>query len=575
MALEKEKLGEVLPKLKQIQQHQLFQDAIYQFWTLLQVSPANRLPRSELRRLLHRVYKLVVPRYNEATIDPHVSSVLAYYVGTAESLDLATFARVLFDIADAWTPNVDLFEYVAFLRAVHSRIVTVLVHKSDHTVASSEARVVLRFPDDEARVDLQLPGNEGQWQTCAAEEPEDEGWEYSYKELTAGKKSYQKLKRPKAPSKSPKASGGLSVEEDWQPVVPPEWVPTGMEIERRLADLESVVPFGYFGELFLLQLANKAEEKSGVSAMLTDDVIIKNAIKQGTKNDKAEVPIEILPKMPGLAHIHAVAEIGMITQLLVHHTIKGAKEHKVMLRIPFKANYAAVAREYGNVPQGLDLRRNSSLGLQRKLVLEQLKLTHEPEFVNINYTVERADVKRAIESNIYLKGDRNHLVLTSEDAPAAPTKAKAEDSTRDPTFLNDIDFNGFMQLLLAHKQLAIKKECKGAKRPDAKDLNAASVLAPSHKPSDNPLYRLQSSKPVLKDAWTSENAAIEYAKQEVPFDYLGVVLGDLDHQQAQRREICPWSRDREGFRPRLHRDRHVVAEAARQGRQLSAAHRFA
>ena len=430
---------------------------------------------------------------------------MAYYIGNSEHLAFDIFIKILFDIAHTWCPNVDCFEYVAFLQAVYKRIISVWIHK-DESVVECPVDLILKFPEVDGKIDQQLQGSEAEWQECGIDEPEDnDNWEYTFKETTSATNKYQKLKRPKVASKRPAQKGinaGFVIEEEWSPVIPKEEF-SSLKIEYKLAELDKVFPFGYFGELYIVQLANKQEDKESASALMTEELIIKNAVKHGKTNGKIKEQIE------GFKYPNANAEIGYITSLVLLHGIKAGKEHKISVSIPILENITKILRDYGDIVQGLDLHLKYSIGLQRKIILEQLKLNVNLEWVNINYSVERGDVKRAMESSISLRGNRDNLVLLAEEGEKEKSKY---DGSKDGDYLNDISFAQFMQILLSSKQIAIKSAMKNYKKEEGKK---EEIVKHEINNMSDTLYKLKTKKGIISDAWTSEQAVVEYAKQEV------------------------------------------------------------
>ena len=501
-----------MSRLKAIKGHQMFRDGVTKFWALLQVLPNNRVPRSEMRKLMHRFYKLLLPRYNESCVDQVISYTLAYYIGNAENLDFETFTRIVFDVVHIWTPNVDLLEYVSFLRTVYKRIVSAFVHPSDSTKAAEECkvRVTVRFPEDERKIAAQLKTECAEWALCGADEIEQEGWEYTFKADPKDPNNYQKLKRPKPQAK--KATQriiGIIAEEDWDCGEPIGDTMTSTRIEYRLADLEQVLPLGYIAELFLVELMNKKEDKAETNALLTEELLVKNCAKEGLANRAKVVSIEVKAGARAKAKIVAAAEVGDIAEQVLQHTVKGGKEHCLLVRVPCSA---VLTQEYAEAPQGIGLRVGCSLGLRRRLVLEQLKVDKELEWVNINYTLERREVKRAIDNKITLRADKDHLILDEEEAGAhsAGVKPKFDESTKEAPYLNDVEYTKFIQMVLGQKQNLIKRELRAAKHEEAKKSRPEAIPK-----MEDPLYKLKSFQDIRKDPHTSEHAVIDFAKKEV------------------------------------------------------------
>jgi len=518
---DKEKYGDLPNRLKAIREHQLFKDTINKFWSLLQISPLNRIQRSELRKLLHRIHKLLRPRYNESSIDQEISYTLAYYAGNNDSVDFELFTKILFDIAHIWCPNVILAEYIEFLHAVYRRIVTVIIHSPKEKPKECKAKITVKFPEEEKRVNSQLGEGEIQWTACKMDEIEQEDWEYTFKVDPKDPGKYDKLKRPKPQGKKPglKIQVGLVVEEIYETIFDAEFNDIS-RTEEKLAETDTILPLGYISELYLVQAANKVEEKkSEFNAMLTDEIIIKNCIKQGQKNDLKTIPISVVGPEKAKSLITCFAELGSIVEQAIFQQLLVSKEHAVLVKPGEKFDWNI---KDAKLSTDLDLKISYSLGLRRRLVLEQLKLDGKNlEWVNINYALEQHELQRMIESKISLKSDTSHLVLTDEEKGKQgdkQNKVKNEENLREAPYLNDIDYPKFLQIVLGNKQNAIKKELKNLLA--AKSAEEKKEIPQDSKPENkflDPLYKLTSNKEIQKDPYTSEFNIIEYAKQEVFF----------------------------------------------------------
>lgn len=546
--------GELATKLKSIKGHQMFRDAVLRFWALLQGLPSNRVPRSEMRRLLHRLYKLLLPRYNESYVDQVISYTLAYYLGNAESLDFEMFTRIIFDVTHIWTPNVDLLEYVSFLQAVFKRVVAVFVHLLDGKgVEECKPRVTVRFPEEERRVGGQLKSETAEWLPCGTDEIEQDGWEYTFKPDVQDPNKYQKLKRQKAQPKKAVQRGAATVaEEEWNTGEPAGDSITQMRLEYRLAETEQVLPLGYVAELFLVELANRKEEKTDASMMLTEELIVKNGVAKGLANQPKTLPVAVKVDSRTQAKVSAFVELGDITEQVLQHAVREGKEHSLGVFIPVLAGVNC-----GELPQGIDLKMACSLGLRRRLVLEQLKMGKELELVNVNYTLERREVKRAIENKLTLRSDKDNLVLTDEETGPRGAgdkgRARFDDPNKESPYLNDIEYTKFIQLVLGQKQNLIKRELRAAKHEEAKK-PAEAMRHDSGPKMDDPLYHLRSDREIRRDPFTSEHAVIDFAKKDVFYricDNPRIVAGDTGHRQAKVREVNAGEGDRKGAGPGL------------------------
>jgi hypothetical protein len=339
---------------------------------------------------------------------------------------------------------------------------------------------------------------------------------------------------------------------------------SNLTLDYKLSDIDSVIPFGYLGELFLVQMANSVDDKEGVNALLTEELVIKNAAKQGLTNNKVKAEIALKAKK----QIAAFSEVGDIATLVINHAIKGGKDHKVLLKIPPFANYGQVMKEYDDLPASISLKNEYSLGLQRRLLLEQVKTGEKTEWINLNYIYERKELKKAIEGQISLNPNKEHLLLRPEDvaisAAVANSKGKADEAQNG--FLNDIVLSALLQLLLSQKQSLIRKEYKNPKKEELKEELKGEMV--------DPLYKYHSSKPINKDSWTIDNAVIEYAKQEVCKIQLinMIVAGDPNYRQAAHGEDVHREGNREGLGPGLHRAWVPDSKDTGESRELPAAH---
>jgi hypothetical protein len=496
----KEKLGDLPVLLRDIREHQLFRDWVQKFWELLQISSYNRAPRSEIRRLLHRIYKLLRPRYNETAIDQEISYTLGYYMANEDKADLKMFTKILFDTVHIWAPNVDLIEYISYLQCIYTRIIKTVIHKPEG-IEECPIKVTVTFPEDEERVNQRLKEGEPQWVPCKMDEVEDDDWEYTFSQDPNDANKYEKLKRSKQQAKKGfgRAQNGFVVQENWEFVIEGDRT---IKVEEKLADTEAVLPLGYIAELFLVQLKNKKEEKQEENALLLDDIIIENSIRQGMTNNSKVLPIAVLGIEKVNVKIEAQAEIGEIVEQVLNYNIKLGNEHISTVNVPL----LEIKDEVINIPKGLNLKSNYSMGLRRRLFFEQLKINKEFEWVNVNYTLERHEIQWAIENHISLKPDNKNLVLTEEEGSSLEKFARGKSDTYSAPYLNNIEFPKFLQIVLGQKQIAIKKELKYMKSEEPVEVV---------KEVKDPLYKFTSFRDIKKDSYTSDFSVIDYAKQDV------------------------------------------------------------
>lgn len=538
---DKEKLGHLPILLKKIREHQLFRDWVQKFWDLLQLSALNRVPRSEIRRLLHRIYKLLRPRYSESGIDQEISYTLGYYMGSEEKADLKLFTKILFDVVHIWAPNVDLIEYVSFLKEIYTRIIKTVIHKPEG-IEECPIKVTVRFPEDEERVNERLKEGEPQWVPCKMDEVEEDDWEYTFSQDQNDPNKYEKLKRPKQQAKKGfgRAQNGFVVQETWEFILEDEYKGS-VRVEEKLADTEAVLPLGYVGELLLVQLKNRKDDKEEDNALLIDDIIIENSIRQGMANNPKAIPIAMLGV--GKMRIEGEGEVGEIVEQVLNYNIKAGNEHIVTVKVPLLENTEEV--EQYDLPKGLNLKSSYSMGLRRRLFLERLKMGGSLEWVNVNYTLERHEVKWAIESHISLKPDNKNLVLTEEEGSALEKFAKGKSDTFSAPYLNDVEFPKFLQIVLGQKQIAIRKEIKYMK------LEEEQVEQNRHAEAKDPLYKFTSFRDIKRDSYTSDLSIIDYAKQEV-HSALPIASFDIGGWEAEKREVDAWTGAVKGTGSSLH-----------------------
>ena len=510
---DKEKLGDLPILLREIREHQLFRDWVQKFWSLLQISSYNRAPRSEIRRLLHRIYKLLRPRYNETAIDQEISYTLGYYMANEDKADLKMFTRILFDTIHIWAPNVDLIEYISYLKCIYTRIINTVIHKPEG-VKKCPIKVTVTFPEDEEKVNQRLKDGEPQWLPCKMDEVEDDDWEYTFNQDPNDANKYEKLKRPKQQVQKGfgRAQNGFVVQENWEFVIEGDHT---IKVEEKLADTEAVLPLGYIAELFLAQIKNKKEEEKEENALLIDDIIIRNAIRQKMTNSSKVIPITMLGIEKVNVNIEAQAEIGEIVEQVLNYNIKSENEHILTVKVALLENIDELTQLY-TIPKGLNLKNNYSTGLKRRLFFEQLNVNKELEWVNINYTLERHDILWAIENHISLKPDNKNLVLTEEEGSSLEKFAKGKSDTHSAPYLNSIELPKFLQIVLGQKQIAIRKELKYMKSEEP-----VEVI----KEVKDPLHKFTSFRNIKKDSYTSDLSIIDYAKQDVSFVF------DYSHSQ--------------------------------------------
>ena len=136
--------------------------------------------------------------------------------------------------------------------------------------------------------------------------------------------------------------------------------------------------------LFLVQLRNVKEEKEDASTLLIDDIIIDNSIRQGMNNETRIIPVTIYEAERAKVKIEAQVEVGNIVEEVLKYNIKSGTDQIITVKVPIIEDREKIESEY-TIPKSLDLKNAYSMGLRRRLFLEQLKENANLQWVNMNY----------------------------------------------------------------------------------------------------------------------------------------------------------------------------------------------
>ena len=118
----------------QLRRSRLIQFEIAKYWSVYAKNKKGEVEKAEYCKMHARITKALIPSFSDSEAAAVAEEDWSSDSRGRTAMDYPTFYDAIFEIVDMWTENIDLIEYVTFLRVLFRRIIVIKLKQPDGTV---------------------------------------------------------------------------------------------------------------------------------------------------------------------------------------------------------------------------------------------------------------------------------------------------------------------------------------------------------------------------------------------------------------------------------------------------------